>query len=138
MGQFRGEFEFSSSYPKVRCLSTGLCGFPMHIERLAHCLALAEAMSQSHCYHLLACAGQLTHPGTDTGEPFPGDPVWAGLSVTREMSSVILPLAHPLSLNLLSLSLSLHACILSCSVVSNSLDPMDHNPPGSSVHGFSR
>ena len=79
----------------------------MHIERLAHCLALAEAMSQSHCYHLLACAGQLTYPGTDTGEPFPGDPVWAGLSVTREMSSVILPLAHPLILNLLSLSLSL-------------------------------
>ena len=115
MGQFRGEFEFSSSYPKVRCLSTGLCGFPMHIERLAHCLALAEAMSQSHCYHLLACAGQLTYPGTDTGEPFPGDPVWAGLSVTREMSSVILPLAHPLSLNLLSLSLSL--CMHAYSVV---------------------
>ena len=80
---------------------------PDATECLAHCLALAETMSHSPCYHLLACAGQ--YPGIDTGGPFPGDPVWAWLSVTREVSRIILPLAHLLSLNLLFLSLS--ACM---------------------------
>ena len=28
--------------------------------------------------------------------------------------------------------------VLTCSVVSDSLRPMDYSPPGSSVHGFSR
>ena len=32
----------------------------------------------------------------------------------------------------------LHACVLSRSVVSNSFNPMDCSPPGSSVHGIIR
>ena len=71
------------------------------------------------------CAGQLTPPGAHTGEPFPGDPVWAGLSVTREMSRIILPLTHLLSQNL-SLSLCMHAysVVQSCPTL---CDPMDHD-----------
>ena len=30
------------------------------------------------------------------------------------------------------------SCVLSCSVVSDSLDPMDHSLPGSSVHEISQ
>ena len=32
----------------------------------------------------------------------------------------------------------LHSCVLSCSVASNSCDPADCSPPGSSVHGISQ
>ena len=34
-------------------------------------------------------------------------------------------------------STSFLSCVLSCSVVSDSHDAMDHSPPGSSVHGIS-
>ena len=64
-------------------------------------------------YHPLACAGQLTSAGSDTGELFPPDPVWAALSVVREVSGIISSLAHPLSLNLF-LSLCLPSDRVDC------------------------